>query len=59
MLDETEFNPIAFNYPSAQVSSKELEEKEEQLGRMFPTTIPVLIAMYGARRSGLLPWLPF
>ena len=49
-LDETEFNPIAFNYPSAQVSSKELEEKfkeEEQLGRMFPTTLPVLINKYG------------
>ena len=49
-LDETEFNPIAFNYPSAQVSSKELEEKfkeEEQLGRMFPTTLPVLVNKYG------------
>ena len=49
-LDETEFNPIAFNYPSAQVSSKELEEKfkeEEQLGRMFPTTLPVLANKYG------------
>ena len=49
-LDETEFNPIAFNYPSAQVSSKELEEKfkeEEQLGRIFPTTLPVLVNKYG------------
>ena len=52
-LDETEFNPIPFNYPSAQVSSKELEEKfkeEEQLGRMFPSTLPVLVAKYGAEK---------
>ncbi len=52
-LDETEFNPIAFNYPSAQVSSKELEEKfkeEEQLGRMFPTTLPVLASKYGKEK---------
>ena len=52
-LDETEFNPIAFNYPSAQVSSKELEEKfkeEEQLGRMAPTTLPVLTSKYGKEK---------
>ena len=52
-LHEAEFNPIAFNYPSAQVSSKELEEKfkeEEQLGRMFPTTLPVLVAKYGSEK---------
>ena len=50
-LGETEFNPIAFNYPSAQMSSKELEEKfreEEQLGRMFPSTLPEISAKYGA-----------
>ena len=37
-LDESDFNPIAFNYLSAQVSAAELEAKfreEEQLGRMF------------------------
>ena len=36
-LDETEFAAIADNYPSAQLSSEELEKKfreEEQLGRM-------------------------
>ena len=52
-LDETEFNPIACSYPSAQVSSKELEEKfkeEEQLGRMFPTTLPVSVAKYGSEK---------
>ncbi|CAK9024428.1 Fucoxanthin-chlorophyll a-c binding protein C, partial [Durusdinium trenchii] len=34
-LDESEFNPLAFNYPSGQLSCKELEEKfreEESLG---------------------------
>ena len=38
-LDESEFSPVADNYPSAQLSSGELEKKfreEEQLGRMFP-----------------------
>jgi len=52
-LDETEFNPIAFNYPSAQLSVKELEAKfreEEQLGRMFPSTLPVVTAKYGAEK---------
>ena len=37
-LDESDFNPIAFNYLSAQVSAAELEAKfreEEQLGRTF------------------------
>jgi len=44
-LDESEFSPVADNYPSAQLSSGELEKKfreEEQLGRMFPSKIGVL-----------------
>ena len=46
-LDESEFNPIASNYPSAQVSSVELEakfkeEEEEALGHMFPSRLSVL-----------------
>ena len=52
-LDDTEFNPIDSNYPSAQISSKELEEKfreEEQLGRMYPSTLPVLNEKYGAEK---------
>ena len=53
-LGETEFNPIAFNYPSAQASAKDLEEKfkeEEQLGRMFPTTtLNVLASKYGKEK---------
>eukprot|EP00435_Cladocopium_sp_Y103_P010529 s2776_g2.t1 len=39
-LDETEFNPVATNYQSAQLSAAELEKKfreEEALGRMEPT----------------------
>ena len=43
-LDDTEFSPIAQNYPSAQMSVKELESKfreEEGLGRMFPTKLGV------------------
>ncbi len=54
-LDDTEFGAIAFNYPSAQVSSKELEERfkeEEQLGRMFPSTLPALVSKYGSRFNG-------
>ena len=27
-LDDTDFNPVASNYPSAQLSSKQLEEKQ-------------------------------
>ena len=49
-LDETEFNPIADNYVSGQISSKELEEKfreEELLGRMEPSKLTVLKAKYG------------
>ena len=52
-LDETEFNPVASNYPSAQLSSAQLEEKfreEEKLGRMFPSTLPVTVGKYGAER---------
>ena len=46
-LDETDFNPIAENYISGQMSSKELEEKfreEELLGRMEPSKMSVLKA---------------
>ncbi len=52
-LDDTEFNPVASNYPSAQLSSAQLEEKfreEEKLGRMFPSTLPVTVGKYGAER---------
>ena len=52
-LDDTDFNPVASNYPSAQLSSKQLEEKfreEEKLGRMFPSTLPVTVNKYGAER---------
>ena len=51
-LDESEFNPLAFNYPSGQLSCKELEEKfreEESLGRMFPSKLSVLRNKYGDR----------
>ena len=51
-LDETEFCPIAQNYPSAQLSAKELEVKfreEEALGRMFPTKLGVLREEFGDR----------
>eukprot|EP00435_Cladocopium_sp_Y103_P068426 s272_g31.t1 len=51
-LDDTEFNPLAENYPSAQLSSKELEEKfreEEQLGRMHPSRLGVLRQEFGDR----------
>jgi len=44
-FDESEFSPVADNYPSAQLSSGELEKKfreEEQLGRMFPSKLSVL-----------------
>ena len=49
-LDDTEFAAIAQNYPSAQMSSKELEEKfreEESLDRMFPSKVGVLQQEYG------------
>ena len=52
-LDDTEFNPVASNYPSAQLSSTQLDEKfreEEKLGRMFPSTLPVTVGKYGADR---------
>jgi hypothetical protein len=48
-LDGTEFNPIADNYVSGQISSKELEEKfreEEALGRMEPSKLSVLKPKY-------------
>ena len=51
-LDGTEFNPIADNYVSGQLSAKELEEKfreEEALGRMEPSKMSVLRARYGER----------
>ena len=51
-LDETEFAAIADNYPSAQLSSEELEKKfreEEQLGRMHPSKLGVLKQEYGDR----------
>lgn len=41
-LDKSEFNPIADNYSSAQLSSSESEAKfrsKEELGRMFPTRL--------------------
>ena len=51
-LDESEFNPIAENYSSAQLSAAELEAKfreEESLGRMFPSKLSVLQKQYGDR----------
>ena len=51
-LDESDFNPIAENYSSAQLSKTELEAKfreEEALGRMFPSKLSVLKAEYGDR----------
>ena len=51
-LDESEFNPIAENYSSAQLSAAELEAKfreEESLGRMFPSKLSVLQKEYGDR----------
>jgi len=51
-LDETEFAAIAQNYPSAQLSSKELEDKfreEESLGRMHPSKMGVLKQEYGSK----------
>ena len=49
-MDDTEFSPIADNYPSAQISSAELEAKfkeEEELDRMFPSKLGVLKEEYG------------
>lgn len=49
-LDESDFNPIALNYQSAQLSCAELEEKfreEEALGRMFPTRLAILKEQFG------------
>ena len=51
-LDDSEFNPIAENYASAQASATELEAKfreEEELGRMFPSKLSVLQKEYGDR----------
>eukprot|EP00435_Cladocopium_sp_Y103_P068509 s490_g31.t1 len=51
-MDETEFSPIADNYPSAQMSADELEKKfreEELLGRMHPSKLGVLKQEYGDR----------
>ena len=51
-LDTTDFNPIAENYASAQISSDELVQKfreEESLGRMFPSKLGVLKEKYGDR----------
>eukprot|EP00435_Cladocopium_sp_Y103_P074174 s127_g47.t1 len=49
-LDDTEFAAIAENYPSAQISSGELEKKfreEEDLGRMYPSKLGVLKQEFG------------
>eukprot|EP00435_Cladocopium_sp_Y103_P002182 s465_g1.t1 len=49
-MDDTDFNPLAENYVSAQISSRELEEKfreEELLGRMEPSKLSVLKEKYG------------
>ena len=51
-LDETDFCPIADNYPSAQLSCAELEKKfreEERLDRMFPSKVGVLKQEFGDR----------
>ena len=51
-LDGTELAAVAENYPSAQISSSELESKfreEEALGRMFPSKLGVLKEEYGDR----------
>ena len=53
-LDTTDFNPIAENYASAQISSDELVQnfrEEESLGRMFPSKLGVLKEKYGDRLS--------
>ena len=52
-LDDSEFNPIASNYASAQVSSSELEAKfreEEAVGRMFPTRLSAVRDEFGEDR---------
>eukprot|EP00435_Cladocopium_sp_Y103_P037590 s3690_g10.t1 len=49
-LDDTEFCPIAQNYPSAELSAQGLEEKfreEESLGRMHPSKLGVLREEFG------------
>lgn len=49
-LDDTEFNPMASNYQSAQMTASELEKKfreEELLGRMVPTKEAVARSTYG------------
>ena len=52
-LDESEYNSVATNYTSGQLSSGELEKKfreEEDLGRRCPSSLPVLQQEYGADR---------
>ncbi|CAK9061235.1 unnamed protein product [Durusdinium trenchii] len=52
-LDDSDFNPIAFNYSSGQLFSVELEAKfreEEQLERMYPTRLSVLKEEFGEER---------
>jgi len=49
-LDDSDFNPIAVNYPSARVSVADLEKKfleEEALGRMFPLRLSVAKERFG------------
>ena len=52
-LDDSDFNPVASNYPSAQLSTAELESKfreEELAGRMYPTRYSVLKEEFGEER---------
>eukprot|EP00435_Cladocopium_sp_Y103_P026445 s953_g6.t1 len=52
-LDESEYNPFASNYQSAQISSAELEAKfkeEEALCRMYPTRLAILKEEFGEDR---------
>jgi hypothetical protein len=49
-LGDSEFNPVAVNYPSARVSVADLEKKfleEEVLGRMFPLRLSVAKEKFG------------
>ncbi|CAK8989873.1 unnamed protein product, partial [Durusdinium trenchii] len=52
-LVDSDFNPVASNYPSAQLSTAELESKfreEELAGRMYPTRYSVLKEEFGEER---------
>eukprot|EP00435_Cladocopium_sp_Y103_P003553 s890_g1.t1 len=52
-LDGSDFNPVADNYQSAQLSSADLEKKfleEELLGRMYPSRLSVLKEEFGEER---------